>query len=187
MGCCNGGGTLVNSFALVSYLPEPLAGFLDRLRNDLVQECHARAHVTVLPPRPLAAPSGEAWQDLKDRLQDFQPFRVELGPIEVFPVTDVLYFSVQAGQAELKRLHQALNVGRLAFEEPFVYHPHVTLAQDLDQNDVAATVEIAARRWQEFLHSRSFVVDALTFVQNTLENRWTDLHGIALSHSVPSL
>ena len=187
MDCCNGEGSLVNSFALVSYLPDPLAAFLDRLRGDLVQECHARAHVTVLPPRPLEGPPEEAWQELKSSLQDLQPFRVELGPIEIFPVTDVLYFSVLAGHVELKVLHQALNRGRLAFEEPFVYHPHVTLAQELDRKDVPGAAEVAARRWQEFPHSRSFVVDGLTFVQNTLANRWTDLHGIALSSGVPSL
>jgi 2'-5' RNA ligase len=187
MGCCNGEGSLVNSFALVSYLPDPLAGFLDRLRSDLVQECHARAHVTVLPPRPLAAPPGEAWLEVKERLLDFQPFLVELGPLEIFPVTDVLYFSVLAGHAELKRLHHTLNTGRVAFEEPFVYHPHVTLAQELDRKQLADAVEVATRRWREFAHSRSFTVDALTFVQNTLENRWTDLQGIALSNGVPSL
>src|SRR5580700_9957598 len=114
----NGGGPRVNSFALVSYIHDPLAAFLDRLRSDLVQECHARAHVTVLPPRPLASPPGEAWQELSAHLHDFQPFRVELGPIEIFPVTDVLYFSILAGHAELKRLHQRLNAGCLAFEEP---------------------------------------------------------------------
>jgi 2'-5' RNA ligase len=187
MGSRNGEGTLVNSFALVSYLPDPLAGFLDRLRCDLAQEFHARAHVTVLPPRPLTCPSNDTWLYLKERLQDFQPFRVELGPIEIFPVTDVLYFAVEAGQAELKRLHAALNGGPLAFEEPFVYHPHVTLAQELEPENVAEVAGAAARRWEEYPHSRCFVVDALTFVQNTLENRWMDLNGIALSTGVPSL
>ena len=82
MGCSNGGGTPVNSFALVSYLPEPLAGFLDRLRADLVRECHAKAHVTILPPRPIFGPIESAWDQLRVGLHDFQPFRVELKSIE---------------------------------------------------------------------------------------------------------
>jgi 2'-5' RNA ligase len=183
MGSCDGEGQ-VNSFALVSYIPQPLAGFLNRLRAELVQECHARAHVTVLPPRPLPCDADEAWRDLQSRLQDFQPFLVELGPIEIFPVTQVVYLSVLSGYAELKRLHSILNSGQLAFEEPFVFHPHVTLAQDMEPPQVAAVLETAAGRWKEYGESRSFVVDRLTFVQNTLENRWTDLRGCALTTGV---
>lgn len=180
MGSCNGGGQ-VNSFALVSYIPQPLAGFVDRLRAELVQECHARAHVTVLPPRPLPCDTEEAWRSLQSQVQDFQPFLVELGPVEIFPVTQVIYISVLSGHAELKRLHAMLNTGQLTFEEPFVYHPHVTLAQDIEPSRVAAMLETAATRWNEYGGSHSFVVDRLTFVQNTIENRWTDLRGCALT------
>jgi len=184
MGCCNGEGSPINSFALVSYLPEPLGEFLDRLRGELVAECHAKAHVTVLPPRPLQYSVDDVWSELLEHVQDFQPFRIELGQIEIFPVTQVLYLSVNAGHAELKRLHQALNTGRLQFEEPFTYHPHLTLAQDLEPHLVAPAADLAAARWREFSHPRSFTVDRLTFVQNTLENRWTDLRGCPLSNRV---
>jgi 2'-5' RNA ligase len=180
---CNGAGTRINSFALVSYLPDPLAGFLDRLRADLVQECHAKAHVTVLPPRPLGCRSEEAWEQLRTSLQDVQPFRVELSEIEIFPVTQVIYLSIGPGHAELERLHRKLNSGLLEFAEPFSYHPHITLAQDLAPASVPGTAAIAARRWSEFQHERSFTVDLVTFVQNTLENYWTDLEGCALDHS----
>lgn len=184
MGCCNGEGSPINSFALVSYLPEPLASFLDRLRRDLVAECQARSHVTVLPPRPLVSSSDEAWREVVDGLHDFEPIRVELGRVEIFPVTQVLYLSIHAGFNELKQLHQALNKGRLNFAEPFSYHPHVTLAQDVDPDQVAAAAESAAARWREFTKARTFTVDHLMFVQNTLENRWTDLHGCTLSTKV---
>ncbi len=184
MGCCNGEGTPVNSFALVSYLADPLAGFLDRLRTELVEDCQAKAHVTVLPPRPLKCDIDLASRTLQARLHDFQPFMVELGQVEIFPVTQVVYVSVKAGHAELKQLHAKLNTGELAFEEPFEYHPHVTLAQDLASSEVAAAFEKASARWKDFPHSRSFLVDRLTFVQNTLENRWTDLQGCPLTTSV---
>jgi 2'-5' RNA ligase len=183
---CNGGAG-INSFALVSYIPDPLGAFLDRLRNDLVCECHSKAHITVLPPRPLFRPTAEAWTQILGRLPDFQPFRIELGEIQVFPVTDVIYLSVNAGQAELQKLHAALNAECLAFAEPFRYHPHVTLAQELDRDGLAAAVELAKRRWNEFRDARSFTVDKLTFVQNTLDNSWTDLSAWQLSSSVASL
>lgn len=187
MSGCNGEGAGINSFALVSYLSPPLGEFLDRLRTDLVHECRAKAHVTILPPRPLVCSSEEAWRELSERLQDVAEFRVELGEVEVFPVTQVVYLSVLAGGLELKRLHSALDAGRLWFQEPFEYHPHVTLAQDLDNGTVAAAADLARERWREFKHGRSFMVDRLTFVQNTLENRWEDLYGLRLASGVRSI
>src|SRR5262249_37122701 len=150
MGSCNGEGTRINSFALVSYLPEPLAGYLDRLRCDLVSDCHAKAHVTVLPPRPLGVPAEEASAQLLEKVQDFQPFPVELGEIEIFPVTQVIYLSLKDGGEELKRLHRMLNTGRLVFEEPFHFHPHVTLAQDLAPEEVQPAAARARQRWHDF-------------------------------------
>jgi 2'-5' RNA ligase len=183
---CNGGPT-VNSFALVSYIPDPLGAFLDRLRNDLVSECHAKAHVTVLPPRPIFCPSRDACDQIQKRMPDFSSFSVELGEIQVFPTTDVIYVSVKAGYMELKGLHAALCGGCLSFKEPFRYHPHVTLAQELTRQQLGPAKDTAMRRWNEFRGPRSFVVDKLTFVQNTLDNCWTDLDSWQLSTSVPSL
>jgi 2'-5' RNA ligase len=178
---CSGQGISVNSFALVSYLPEPVAGFFDNLRRELVSGCHAKAHVTVLPPRPLSCSPEEAWETLKENLQDFSAFQLELGEIRIFPITQVVYVSVGHGYRELERMNTALNRGQLQFVEPFHYHPHLTLAQDLQPDEVSQVFEIARRRWREFAHPRDFTVDRLTFVQNTLENRWQDLAGCALS------
>ena len=50
----------VNSYALVSYIPDPLRRFLDDLRRELVPGCVPAAHVTVLPPRPLSGTVEEA-------------------------------------------------------------------------------------------------------------------------------
>jgi len=182
MNGCNGDGNGINSFALISYLPEPLGGFLNSLRCELVPRCQAKTHVTVLPPRPLATGVPEAaWRDLNDLLDSFPPFRVELTSIEVFPGTNVIYLSVGAGYRELEKMHAELNRGPLKFREPFEYHPHVTLAQDLKPEQVDAALAHARARWREFPYSRSFTVDRLTFVQNTAENRWADREGRMLS------
>ena len=138
----------------------------------------------MLPPRPLGCPTEQAWREIQEGLQDFQPFRVELGEIEIFPVTQVVYVSVIIGQGALSTLHQRLNAGCLAFEEPFAYHPHITLAQDLEPAKVAEAVDLAVQRWQEFTGARWFEVDPLTLVQNTLENRWRDLEVSRLSNHV---
>ncbi len=186
----NGRGTGINSSALVTYLSGPLADFLDELRHDFGPDSRAKAHVTVLPPRqltssaPHASAAWNALDELKIRLQDFQPFRVEIGEIEVFPVTNVIYASIQVGYDELQRMHEVLNTGLVAFEEPYPYHPHVTIAQELAPQDVAAAAAFARWRWSEFRHSRSFMVERLTFVQDTLEKCWTDLATLDLSSQV---
>jgi 2'-5' RNA ligase len=184
MSSCNGEEKGINSFALVSYFIDPLAEFLDRLRKELESESLSKAHVTVLPPRPLECAPEEAWRELAQGLRDLHPFRIELGEIEIFPVTNVIYLSMARGGAELKRLHEKLNSGCLAFEEPFPYHPHVTLAQDLGPVAVEPAAALAAARWREFAHKTSILIDRLTFVQNTLGNRWTDLHAFRLAHGV---
>jgi 2'-5' RNA ligase len=176
----------LNSFALVSYLSDPLAAFLNRLRCDLVPDCVAKAHVTVLPPRPLKGSPEEAWQDLRQGLQHFQPFCVELGEIAVFPGLQAVYLSIESGRHELESMHARLNTGGLAYQEPFPYYPHLTLAQELPPPELAAAMELAAARWREFPHPRGFTVDRLTFVQNTLENRWTDLAAVDLASHVTS-
>jgi 2'-5' RNA ligase len=188
----NGRQTRINSFALVSYLPGPLAELLDEIRHDFAPQSRAKAHVTVLPPRPLPEFPGDdmdtaamaAMDELKIRLQDFPPFKVDLGEIEIFEGTQVIYVSIQNGFAELERMHSALNIGRVAFQEPYPYHPHVTIAQELARDDVHNAAQFARWRWSEFKHSRSAWIDRLTFVQNTLENCWTDLAMLNLGSPV---
>jgi len=184
--------TRINSFALVSYLPGALAELLDEIRHDFAPESHAKAHITILPPRPLIEfpadnPSNavaEAMEQLQASLQEFPSFQVDLGEIKIFEGTQVIYVSIQNGFAELERMHSVLNAGRVAFDEPYPYHPHVTIAQELAAEDVHNAAQFARWRWSEFKHSRSAVIDRLTFVQNTVENCWTDLAMLNLGSPV---
>ncbi len=185
----NGREARINSFALVSYLSGPLADLLDEIRHDFAPDSRAKAHLTILPPRLLpsfGSPSAveEALQQLQARLQDFAPFDVELGDIEVFPDTHVIYVSIKSGFTELARMHQALNAGCLTCQEPHTYHPHVTVVQELAPEDVLNAAQFARWRWSEFKHSRTVRVDRLTFVQNTIENSWTDLAMLDLGSPV---
>lgn len=182
-GSC-GGEARINSFALVSYCSGPLADYLTRLRRDLVPDCEAKAHLTVLPPRPIHGSAEDAVRGLTEGLQDFGPVLVELGGVAMFEDSRVIYLSVKTGHEELERMHDALNDGDVAFEEPFPYHPHITLAQDLSPDSFASVMERAQRHWNSWPHPRSFVVEKLTFVQNTFENRWCDLEDMHLASRV---
>lgn len=168
----------INSYSLVAYLPEPLAGFVGQLRRELVPDCVARAHITILPPRPLACSPNQALAHISQRLRDFQPFQVEFGEVRFFPETNVVYLSISRGSEELEKLHEALNCGSAESQEAYPYHPHLTLAQQIHAGAMEPAGELVSRRWQAFPHARRFVVDALTFVQNTSDNVWVDLANI---------
>src|ERR1700683_782267 len=91
-------GDRINSFALVTYIPEPLAGFLDRLRQEVVPNCFLRAHVTILPPRPISSSPEAAWEAVRAMAPLFAPFDVEMTHLEVFPVSDVIHISIGGGR-----------------------------------------------------------------------------------------
>jgi 2'-5' RNA ligase len=165
----------LNSFAVVAYLPEPLAGFVDALRQELVPACRLRAHITILPPRPPACGPEAAWDELRLAFQGLAPFAVDLKDVALFPVSQAVYISIGTGGPELELLHNRLNHGHFKFREPWQYHPHVTLAQELGAANVTAALDLSLRRWREFSGPRRFLLDHLTFVQNVGENRWRDL------------
>jgi 2'-5' RNA ligase len=172
----------INSFALVSYIPEPLAGFLDRMRQELVPDCFLRAHVTILPPRPISSTPGAAWDLVRWFAPQFAPFDVDLTSVEVFPVSDVIYVNVGGGTEQLRHMHATLNSDGLRFPDPFAYHPHVTLAQNLQPDQVDELTRVARARWAEWSFSKTFRVDKAVFVQNTRRNEWIDLGECRLGH-----
>jgi 2'-5' RNA ligase len=174
----------INCFALVTYIPDRLGAFLDDLRRLLVPGCIPRAHVTILPPRPLMAPTGQAIKDLTRRIQEVPAFDIEAGPLEVFENTSVVYISLGKGREELHRLHSLLNSGSLRFDEPFLYHPHITVAQELAPEQVEELTEAARRRWAEYTGPRTFTAERITFVQSTVQQRWLDLAHWSLGQTV---
>jgi 2'-5' RNA ligase len=169
------GADRINLFALVVYIPDPLAKYLDDLRHDMVPGCIVRAHVTMLPPRPLSSDPADAIERAREVLSRFAPFEIEPGEIEVFPKTDVIYIGIKKGDRELRQIYRALNGGSLAFREEFSYHPHITLAQGLQPDKVQSLAQAARDRWAEFPYSRTIPADRACFVQSTVSCTWADL------------
>lgn len=168
-------GRSLNVFALVIYIPNPLGRFLDQLRTRLVPGCNPHAHVSVLPPRPLAVEWPLAGARVRGLAKDWAPFDIELAGIEVFPVTNVIYIELGRGASELYRMHAASNSGVLEFPEPFEYHPHITVAQEIPPGDFDQVNHTARRLWKEFQGPRVFRADRAALVQNTLGAYWIDL------------
>ena len=164
-----------DSFALVSYIPGPLSDFLDCLRRELVPNCFLRAHVTILPPRPCTTPPEVAAEQIRTASKWFAPFQVELSEVEVFPVSDVIYISIGNGEKELRQMHSLMNSGGLRYQEPYPYHPHITVAQNLKPDELDEFVRVAKQRWADFSSPKSFEVNTATFVQSTSRKTWVDL------------
>ncbi len=182
----DGNGQLTNSFALVAYIPDPLARFLDDLRRELVPGCVPRAHVTILPPRPVSIDPSHVASALGATLEDFGSFEVEGSELGLFQSTQVIYIELGRGGEELQRLHDALNTGPVAFQEPYPYHPHITLAQDIPAASVPGVFARAYRAWAECSHPRGFMLDTVTFVRNQSPNTWLDLNRFSLN-ALPSV
>ncbi len=165
----------INLFSLVSYISDPLGPFIDGLRQELVPSCRLRAHVTVLPPRPISVSIDEAYSHLETGLHDMAPFEVQLRDVEIFGMSSVIYLGIAGGFSRICRMHEVLNANGLQFQEPYPFHPHVTLAQQITPEQIPAVYELARRRWAEYRGRRAFAVDSVTFVQGTEIGSWIDL------------
>lgn len=170
---------LINSFAVVAYLGDPIARFVDNLRRELTPGCSHRAHVTVLPPRPLWIPTDEAVEKARSILSRFEPFEMTLGAVTIFESTHVVKLSIESGVSELRTLHDILNTGPFEQAEEYQYTPHVTLCHDVAGEACMKHLEVARERWNSF-NPPPVWVDSLTFVQQNSEANWTDLADMTL-------
>lgn len=179
---CSSANSLLSGqqFALVSYLPDPLARFLDDLRFELVPGCSARAHVTILPPRRITGTPDEAYREIRELARRFDPFTLRLGDVELFDASHVVYIEIASGREKLFDMHGAMNSGVLRFQEAFPYCPHITLAQRLEPDAAGAAFETAQRKWKAFGFSRSFPVETLHFVESDDGKCWRDLGEVVL-------
>ena len=163
------------SLALVSYIPDPLGSFLNRLRHSLTGEECPHAHVTMLPPRRLTVPLELASQQLLSLLDRFESFPVELSSVRHFHQTNVLYLDVAEGNANLHALHDALNEGDLAQHEEFEFLPHLTLGCPNSASDPNALHRFARESWDQEPLNRSFLlheVVCLWLPPNGLTREW---------------
>ena len=165
----------INQYGLVAYIDGKLGDFLLKLRQEIVPGCKLRSHVSILPPRPLAGSEAEATRFIQAGGRHHAAFQVNLDQIEVFPVTKVIYIALAAGIADLHAMHAQFNANALRYIEPYAYHPHITLAQELPEAGHSGALQLCQARWKEYAGPRYFPVETLTFVQNTASRGWLDL------------
>lgn len=169
-------------FALVSYVTDPVAQFVQQLRRDLNPDLpHFAAHLTLLPPRFLLGSESAAIETLEEICSQVEPFEVSLGEIETFiPITPTVFVRVAHAAYKMRELHDRLNTNALSCVEQWPYMPHLTI-EKLGNEDQAQKAYLTARRlWAEFEGSRSVHINELTFVREEEPNHWVDLAAVRL-------
>ncbi|HEX2999830.1 MAG TPA: 2'-5' RNA ligase family protein [Armatimonadota bacterium] len=170
-------------YALVAYVRTPLGAFVEGLRRDLnPQHPELPAHVTVLPPRPLRGPVEEALHHIEDVCSTVDPFEVAMGEVETFaPTTPTIFIRVAHAGYRIRELHDRLNQGALAYEEPWPYMPHLTIIKLSDVEAARAAADVSQQRWQQYGGDRRIRVEELTFVrEGNSAFSWVDLAPVRL-------
>ena len=176
---------LINSYAVVAYLEDPLAAFINRLRQDVTPGCPHHAHVTILPPRQLYVEKDQAIEQCRDIVSRFEAFEVQLGGVDLFEGTGVIKVTVTGGLVELQTLHDILNTGPFESVEDFDYVPHVTVAQEIPPEKLSECLESVRTRWTQNSPPPAVRVESLTFVQQQGDGAWANLAELWLGRPQP--
>ncbi len=169
--------------AVVAYLPGELGDLVDAIRKALNPSYAAwRAHVTILPPRPLPKDPERTADEIQQRCAPLEPFGVAIDGVSTFwPLNGVVYLSLSAGGDRLVELHESLNSGELAQQELYPYVPHLTIAQELkDEAGTRKALADVSERWRRYAGQRRFRVESLSLVRQTSDNLWLDLATLRL-------
>ncbi len=165
----------VNCFAVVSYITGALGDFVDQFQREAEPSRDVRAHVSILPPRPLRGALAAASGQIEERIRHFGAIEIEATQVRTFRAARVVYLDVGTGATRLSRLNRRLNSGVWRFTDPYPYHPHITLAQELPEDRLPEVRKLARERWAECRPARRFTIDRITLVQYTRGNRWVDV------------
>lgn len=126
-------------------IPEPHATVLTSWRRrvgdpaaDLVFP-----HVTLLPPTPVEpADLPDIEKHLAEVAAQRAPFTMHLSGTGTFrPTTPVVFVQVARGVGDCEELESAIRRGPLERDLNYPYHPHVTVAQDIDDEGMDEAYE----------------------------------------------
>lgn len=144
-------------FGVAIGLPEPCTSDLQAWRERL-GDPGARGippHITLLPPTALhPGQLLEVEEHLRCVAAAERPFEVHLRGSATFrPVSPVVFVPLVRGISDCERVEAQVRSGPLARQLSFPYHPHVTVAHDLDDAaldrafDALAGYDVRFRAW----------------------------------------
>jgi 2'-5' RNA ligase len=126
----------VTTIGVAIAIPEPWAAELQQHRASFgdPQATAIPTHITLVPPTDVGDDLDGVEQHLATVAAALPSFRLRLRGTATFrPVSPVVFIAVSEGISACEILAGAARSGPLAQELNFPYHPHVTVAHDLDE------------------------------------------------------
>jgi 2'-5' RNA ligase len=160
-------------------VPEPYAEHLQRVRGELGDPLASfiPPHVTLVPPTTVAP---EQLPEVESHLERIAaahpPFELRLAGTDSFrPVSPVVFVKVAVGAQSLSSLEAVARTGVLDQDLRFPYHPHVTIAHDLDE----AALDEAESAMAGF--AAHFVVDSFALYEHGADGVWRAVRTLTLT------
>ncbi|MDG5789521.1 YjcG family protein [Evansella sp. AB-P1] len=156
-----------------------IALFPSKTLQDLANSYRKRydSHYSKIPPHLTLRDAFEAEDgEIGDIVQYIQkvvkgckPFSLEVYKFSSFhPVTNTIYLKVKENE-ELVTLHDKLNSGVLKGEREFNFVPHITIGQDLDNDECS---DVYGRLRLETIHHEE-MVDRISLLYQLDNGTWT--------------
>ena len=120
-------------------VPPPFGQALDEVRRRLGgRPAETPAHITLVPPTQVEpAARGDIADHLEAVTSGQAPFTVHLRGTGTFrPASPVVFIVVVVGISSCEMLAAGLRSGPLWSRATFPYHPHVTIAHDLPDDEL---------------------------------------------------
>jgi 2'-5' RNA ligase len=160
-------------------IPDPYGSELRRYRADFgdPQAASVPTHVTLLPPTEI---DDEDLEQIDAHLLEvaarYPRFRIRLrGAGTVRPVSPVVFVMLAEGISSCEVLQSLVRSGPLDVSLRFPYHPHVTVAHDVEKE----SLDKAFRELSDY--DCSFEVAAFCRYEHGEDGVWRPQRGFALS------
>ncbi len=156
--------------AIGDALQERRASFGDPLAHAIP------THVTLLGPTPVEPEQlGALVEHLQQAAAEMQPFTMVLRGTGTFrPVSDVVFVQVSRGISACEQLERSIRSGRWGRSLAFPYHPHVTIAHDVDEDSLDRAFDELAD------YAATFEVDSFHLYEQDLTGTWTPVREFCL-------
>lgn len=159
-------------------IPEPHGEALREKRRSYgdVMAHRIPSHITLAPPLLIDEADIDAFgEDLRELAEVFQPFTVSLSGTGTFrPISPVVFVAVSEGIAQIETMAEGVRKAIGAPEPEFPFHPHVTVAHNLDDDALdRAFADLADFR-------ASFLVEAIHLYVDDAERGWVPTHRFGL-------
>lgn len=163
-------------------IPEPYGSRLRRKRasfGDQLAET-VPSHVTLMPPLTVESDELEGvCGGLRAAAAELRPFSMTLRGTGTFrPVSPVVFVAIVGGVAGIEEVAAAVRAELEAPPAEFSFHPHVTIAHNIDD----AALNRAQTDLSDF--ECTFQVDSFDLYLHERENGWAPKHAFQLGSAV---